>query len=748
MKNLSTEHFRFSRPAQSVLKARSLIAAAPIAIGLAVTAGGQAHAQVSDIVVTAERREEKLQDTKISITAVDSKAIEELGITEYTGIANIAPNLSMQDIPTSFGGTIGIRGFRNGETISTFEPKVALYLDGVLIAKNAGSAFSVLDLERIEVLRGPQGTLYGRNTVGGAVNLITKKPTSDFEVKLTATIGNFGQHDFKGTINVPLMGSSGDSRLNLRATVGNMDHKGYYRNLYPAGPNRRFANSDRTVAHVQLQWEPSADVSFLYAFDKTWVDEVNPAPVLTRYNMVTKPNLAPYVLSASDQKKYRYIDYGMYVKGRVEGHSLTAEWRPSDTLTLVSITALRKLTYDSAQDADGTPVWVINTEAGDTTETFTQELRAVGDFADSRFEYVAGAFYMDEKIKEAYSHNYLPNAGGLFSNVDGTARNKIWAIYGQATYHITDQLDFTGGLRYTHEKRTMTRTDSTLFDALPQLNSINVLPDAGPKNFSDVSGTASLSYKWTEDVMTYIKFSKGYASGGFNLRSPSPATFTTGYRAEHVYTYEFGWKTTWFDDKLLINGALFYNDYKDLQVTVLDPATTRNNLVNAATAKIKGVELEVQIRPTKNLQFGGGWGYLDTKYNKYVDPVTGADLAKINKFAQAPKHTVNVYGRYVVPDIASDGDLVFRVDYSWRSKYSILSAPGNETFGYGLLNGRIALERVRLSGDCNLTLAFWAKNITNKLYYQSGYNLVSSLGFEGRFTGAPRTFGGDLVIEF
>ncbi|MEZ5735977.1 MAG: TonB-dependent receptor, partial [Novosphingobium sp.] len=302
--------------------------------------------------------------------------------------------------------------------------------------------------------------------------------------------------------------------------------------------------------------------------------------------------------------------------------------------------------------------------------------------------------------------------------------------------------------RYTHEKRTMTRTDSTLFDNLPQLNNINVLPDAGPKTFTDVSGTASLSYNWTDDVMTYLKFSKGYSSGGFNLRSPSPATFTTGYGAEKVYTYEFGWKTTWLDRKLVINGAIFYNDFKDVQVTVLDPATTRNNLVNAASATIKGAELEVQVNPTDNLQLGGGWGYLDTKYKKYIDPVTMEDLSNVNTFAQAPKHTVNVYGRYVVPEVLSDGDLVFRADYSYRSKYSILAAPGNETFGYGLLNGRIALERVQLSGDRNLTLAFWAKNITNKLYYQSGYNLVSSLGFEGRFTGAPRTFGGDLVIEF
>jgi iron complex outermembrane recepter protein len=730
------------------MKSKFIQAAVPVVLGFVAPAVHAAAAELEEVVVTAERREESLQKTKISMTVLDARSIQEAGITEYVQVAKSAPNVIMSDIPTSFGGAISIRGFYNGETIATFEPKVALYVDGVLIGKNAGSAFSVLDLERVEILRGPQGTLYGRNTVGGAVNLITKKPTDKFEGDVMATLGNFSQRDFRTTINVPLLGNSTSSELNLRATIASLKHDGYEDNKYAAGPNKTFADRNRLIGNVQLQWKPIDNLSVLYAFDHTRVDEVNPAPAMTRFNPVTKPTLAPYLLSENQQITDRFADDNQFVKGKVEGHALTIDWKPADHLSLVSISALRKMQYDSSQDADGTPIFVINTNAGDQLKTFTQELRAVGDAFSSRLEYVAGAFYMNEDIPHSYTYNRLPNAGGLSSNIDGSAKNENWAAYGQGTVHLTPRLNLTGGVRYTHEKREMRRTDSNLFTALPALNTITVLPEAGPKGFNDVSGTASLGYQWTDDILTYAKISKGYTSGGFNLRSPSPATFQTGYNAEKVYTYEVGWKTTWLSNRILVNGALFYNDFQDLQVPVLDPATTRNNLVNAATATIEGLELEIQARPTENFDMGLGYGYLSTRYDHYVDPVTLQDLSNVDEFAKAPKHTLNLYGRYVVADFMSAGKLAVRADYAWQSKSALLAAPDNDINAYAVVNARVALEQIKGPGATKFSVAVWAKNLTNKLYYTSGYNLVSSLGFEGRFTGPPRTVGADLEFAF
>lgn len=731
----------------------------PVAFGAAaLTSAGvqaqertqaQARAGLEEVIVTAQRRETRLQETDISLTVMDAVALDERGIADFTQIGDFAPNVRTLDIPTSAGGSISIRGFRNGETIATFEPKVGLYIDGVLIAKNSGSAFDILDLERVEILRGPQGTLYGRNTAGGAVNFITKKPADEWSGRIGATVGNYNQRDFKGTLNVPLVGpegvfgNPGTSRLNLKATVGILNRDGYQDNLFPAGGNREVWDKDREIAQVQLQWKPNDNVSLLYAFDHSDIDEINPAPAMTDFNPVTRPQLAPFVTDGGGD---RNIDYTQFRKVKVQGHSLTLDWRLNDDLSLVSISALRTSEDESAQDADGTPVFVINTDAGNELETFTQEVRLVGQALSERLNYVMGAFYMDEDIKRADTTNVLPNFGLLLSGLEASGKNEVWAVFGEGTYALTERLDVTLGLRYTAEDRQMSRADTTIIPASNTRNIIQ-LPDA-QRDFSDVSGTLSLAYDWTDDIMTYFKVSKGYVSGGFNPRAPSPTTFQRGYDEETVYTYEIGWKTTWLDGRLLVNGAVFYNDYKDLQVNLLDPETLRNNLVNAADAEISGLEIEVQAKPTDNLYLGAGYGYLDTKFKKYVDPVTGADLSKVTAWAHAPEHSFNAFGRYVVPHFLSVGDLVLRIDYAWVDDYFLLSSAGNFVDGYDLLNARIALEGISGPGDSRFSVALWGRNLTDEVYYTTGYNLVSSIGIAGRFTGPPRTYGLDLNFQF
>jgi len=723
----------------------------PLALGLAVAAASAAQAQpkgLEEVIVTAERREASLQETDISMTVMGAKTLEEMGATMANDVSDFIPNVKIHEMPGKMGASINIRGFRNAETIATFDPKVALYLDGVLISKSTGAAFDVLDLERIEVLRGPQGTLYGRNTVGGAVNLITKKPTDEVGGKFAVTLGDYGQQDMRATFNAPLLGPEGllgnsDSRLIVKGTLASLQRDGYWDNDYVDALDDELGDKDRVVGHGQVLWAPTDDLSFLYSYDKSDIEETGWPLVLTDYNATTHPQLAPYV-SDGDTSNIP-LDGDQDMDGEADGHSLTVDWGIAEDLSLVSITAYRTFKVDNLADSDGTPEWVFHTGSGDDVEDFTQELRLVGSAMDSRLDYVVGAYYMDEDIKESYTINYLPRAGYLESGTYASAQNEIWAVFGEATYGLTERLDLTLGVRYTEEDREMSRTDTLIIPAAGTNNS-TPLPDQ-QQDFDDTSGTASISYRWTDDIMTYLKASRGYASGGFNPRSPDVDSWGLGYDEETVWTYEFGWKTTWLDRRLLVNGAVFYSDYQDLQVTVLTP-TGRNNLTNASDAEIEGAELEIEAQPTDNLSIGATFAYLDPQYKDYVLPTTGEDVSDLYDWAHSPDNTYSGFARYVVPDVLATGDLVFRVDYAWVDDFTVNNAPGNEVDGYDVVNARIGLDNIEGPDNSSISVGIWGKNLSDEVYYTSGYNLTAALGFQAHAIAPPRTYGVDLIVEF
>jgi len=734
------------------MKNKHFISTIVAALGLAVSPVSYVHAQDSaleEIIVTAERREASLQETDISMTVLGGKTLQELGISDYTDLQDFAPNVRTPPIPTSAGGAIAIRGFRNGETIGTFEPKVGLYLDGVLIAKNPGSAFDVLDMERIEILRGPQGTLYGRNTVGGAINYITKKPTDEFEGKVSLTYGKYDQEDAKVMFNVPLVGPNGvlsdstDSRLNLRVSLASLNRDGYHDNNF-TGESEVLWDKDRDVSHVQLQYKPNDSLSFLYAYDRTDLDEVNPGGALTACNPVTKPGICPFVTDGGGE---RNIDFEQGLDVDVEGHSLTINWDLNDNLSLVSISAYREAEDASGQDADSSPSFILNSFAVNESHTVTQELRLVGTAMDSRLQYVGGFFYMDETIDKIVSGNALAGFG-ILSETTADAENEVWALFGEATYSLTDRLDLTLGLRYTEEDREMSRFDQVTVLSIGFKLPPNVLPDA-QNTYENISGTMGITYQWNDDLMTYAKWSRGFVSGGFNPRSPSPDTFADGFDEEEVDTYEIGIKSTWFNNRLQVNGAIFYNDYQDLQVNLLDKPTGRNNLNNAGDADIEGFELEIKALPMENLDIGVNYGYLDTEYKKFIDPNSGADLSNL-RWAHAPRKTFSTYGRYVVPGFMSAGDLVLRVDYNWTDEFFLLSSEGNHVSEYNIVNARIALDNIQGPGESTISVALWGRNLGTETYYTTGFDLIESSigGFATKFTGPPRSYGVDFVVEF
>ncbi len=719
-----------------------------VAIALAQTLSmvPAANAQLEEVIVTAERREASLQDTDISMAVFSTRSIEEQGIQNYLDLSALAPNVLMHEMPGKAGGAISIRGFKNAETFATFEPKVALYLDGVLLAKGAGSVFDILDLERVEILRGPQGTLYGRNTVGGAVNFITKKPsTEEFHGKLSTTFGNYDQRDLRGVLNVPL----GDT-LAFKASLGSLQRDGYWEN---ALDGKTLGDKDREAAYLQLMWEPSDSLNILYAYDQTDIDEGFYPGATVNYGPLA-PQLAPWVQDGTEDRYFDGLD--TFTKADIEGHGLTINWELNDSLALVSITGLREFQVDSFQDSDATPVFQGHVYSGDDYENLTQEFRLVGEAFDSNLEYVVGAFYMDEDIKDTYQDVDLGSLGIRLAS-GAEAKNEVWAVFGEGTYSLTEKLDLTLGLRYTEEDRSMTNRASTILLGSGFVISDITNPDA-QQDYDDVSGTISASYNWTHDLMTYFKVSKGYSSGGLNARQGNPLLFYPGYDEETVITYELGWKTTWLDNRLLVNGALFYNDYSDLQVNQLTD-TGSNNIDNAGDAEITGLELEVTAVITDNFEVGGGYGYLDPKYKTYInegipgDPSDDVDLSN-NHWAHSPDNTFNMYARYEVEDVFG-GNLVMRVDYSWVDDYFLLTAngpdlvDGNAAPSYETINARIALNELPGPGDSRISFAAWGKNLGDELWYNSGFDLSDGpLGYVGKSPSAPRTFGIDIIVDF
>jgi iron complex outermembrane recepter protein len=714
---------------------------------------------IQEVIVTAEKREENQQKIPISLAAFNDEKLEQLGIANIGDIGTKVPNFRTTAFPYS-PSTIRLfmRGVGSNETQITQDPSVGVYVNGIYIARSAGLSMDLADLERVEVLRGPQGTLYGRNATGGAVNLITAKPTGEFSLKQDVSMGSRNFWRSKTQVNLPAVANVSTKIAYLQSeTDGLVDNDG-------AGHD--FGEDAKKGLLVALRWTPAETVTIDYTFDRAWLDYSANYYQATAGTQATTgdgygslaPNLG-FLGGPSDVEvpleRHRVGSASLQneFKGGnsdIEGHSLVAEW-DLDGIVLKSFTGYRELHESNYQDFSANPTFTFfqNDPVNVDQHQFSQEFQAVGDAFDNKLRYVGGIYYFRESGSEFETDRadvmFTPTPvfgdGLVITERKTSATNSAAAIYGQGTYAITDALDLTLGARYTRDKREAEKED-IFFPAVA----------SDSQTYSQFNPGAIVEYALDEDINLYGKVVTGYKSGGYNLRAGSVEDFERGFGKEKLTSYELGTKTQWLDNRVQLNVAIFRSDYEDIQVDIPvlnNPQLT--NTFNAGEAEIDGAELELTVVPLEGLVLNATYGYLDADFTKVVDPQTGTDITDIYVLPNAPENTYAFDVEYTLPRFAF-GVVTASANYSWQddlyTQGNAVVARGATIDSYGLLGARITLSEIPL-GPSTLKASVWGRNLENKEW------VMDSIGsFRGFIAdrlaayGEPRTLGVDLSVQF
>lgn len=695
---------------------------------VATPAMAQDDGGLEEIVVTAQRKSESLQDTPISIVAFSTTTLENKGISGLSDLQTQVPNLQLTPFPNNATSPrVYIRGIGNNSDHHTQDPSVAVYVDGVYMARSQGLATEVADLERIEVLRGPQGSLYGRNATGGAINFITSAPKlGEWGLKQNLTIGNLDHFKSRTLINIPV-GETVAAQLSYMRSSRN----GVTENLGTGV--KRFGDQDRTAYRAALRWQPTDSLDLRYTYDRTEIEDTPAHAASVEFYPVQTPR------PKQGSPLVRNLQANDIVS---QGHSLTAALDVSDNAQLKSITAYRKLSSFTNQNF--LPGVFGDFAAAELSfdqqhEQFSQELQLVGKAGD-RLDYALGLYYFTEK-SDGFDTSFQLG----FRQIDRWigAKNKAYAAYAQATYTppiAGDRLHLTVGARWSRDERTATYER----DIYQGGNLVVATPETrGEQSFNDFSPSATIAYDFNDNVNSYIRVATGYKTGGYNIGASSPQRFSEGFAPEDVISYEWGIKSDLLDRKLRINAALFHMDYKDIQVNVPDPVQVSVlDVINAGKARVRGLELDMQMRPTQSLSFSFNYGYLDAKYREILN-ANGGDITDNFVYITAPKHVVSTSGEFRFPR-TSIGEFSIVVDYNFQDKHFVQPNDRRYITGdYGLLNARLNLAEIPVPvGDLRLSL--WGKNLTGKDYYISHGNLFAP----GALYGDPRTYGIDLNFSF
>jgi len=699
-----------------------------------------------DIIVTARRKEEKLFDIPVAVTVLSADQLHSRGLNDVESLRFAAPALQVS--PTPFGKSVPgytIRSQRSLESIITQDPAVGIYFAEVVQQRPHGTNASLFDLGSVEVLKGPQGTLFGRNTTGGAVLINPARPVFETGGSFELEGGNYGLVRGTAALNLPL-----NDAVALRVAGRVTRRDGYVKNLI----NGSQTDDERTESvRGSLLIKPNSDFSSIFVINYFHENDAGSGFVTAGLrpgsSFAANANFAASFARQQSRSDFWSVENSAIPYAKVNALSVSNTTTLNlGNATLKNIAGYRKVKTDAAFDYDGSSATVFESRNLLDAKQWTEELQISGNASD-KLSYIGGVYYFYESGRDTQNSILF----GTRAN-DGQATNKSKSIFAQIGYKIAENLNLTAGGRYTWDDRNLV--------AFNKLNGVCRLTDATgaplspcakefDTSFKSPSWLVSLDYKPSEDLMVYLSHRRGYRSGGWNLRANRPSE-QVPFRPEFVNDIELGLKGKAIDGRLTFAAAGYYQWYKDIQRTLsFIPAPGQplaTVILNAADATIKGGEVEVTAKPWQFLELGGSIAYSDASYSDFVSP-SGVNLSD-NEFAMAPKWTYSLRARVFAPIDPAQGDL--SASLSWYHQTRMFASDLNVGVNadvpipsYGVLDASVEWQRV---GGSNFDIRLLMKNVSNRKYFTGGSATYASLGSTGFIMGAPRTFSLSVTYKF
>lgn len=714
----------------------------------------QSALALEEIIVTAQKRAESIQDIPIAVSALSATALQESGFDGIEDLAFLVPSLQFGNFgPTTF---LNIRGIGSENTTGGSDPGVALHVDGVYVGRPVGALFTSFDTERVEVLRGPQGTLYGRNATGGSVNIISRKPIDEFEGSADVTVGNFDSLRLRGAVNVPL----GDG-VAARVVAFNEDRDGFAENTFVGGSEANDADNYGVRGQLAIDLNESASLLLSASLvnsggvgsqpeqrdDFATGILFGPGPPPLRFiadaNGPLQNDLTPFresknVIESQDN------EFSLF--------SATLDWQ-FDNFSIKAITGYVESEFESIQDNDQSSADIQALTLTEQSEQFSQEIQIISP-DDATFKWIVGAYYFNEDVERftSFSGARFDAVFGFLSGnvpgfnedtsfrIGGDVESTSFAVFGQTTFDLNQSLKLTTGLRYTDDEKE--GFNRNIFFA-PEV------VDAVQTDSQEFTGRVSLDWSLSDASLLYASFARGYKSGGISQTTVASSGSNPVFNPEFVDAFEVGYKTRFLEDRLQLNVSAYLSDYTDLQFQVFGDFGPEAG--NAGEATVKGLEIEVQALVSESWKVDGSFAYTDAEYDELITgPGPGNDFSG-NELPRVPEiaFNVGVTGEW---DLASSGRLKARLEGSYKDEVFFEFRNGPESLAEDFYNANFRL--FWFSANDRLSAEFFVTNLTDEVKVNN--ILVGlSLGVEAGQTGqefvtfqAPRQVGLTLGYKF